>query len=105
MVLKSVPVQNGDCESLDLVASRTIYTTAQEQKSLARINLDYLIPETIEAPIKAGTKIGRLTIRYDKEIIGEADLLAGSDINYVTPHDPSVWDNFRNIFKFILNVA
>ncbi len=105
MVLKSVPTKNGDCSALDLVAGETFYTTVQDKESLSHIKLDYLIPETIEAPIKAGTKIGRLTIRYDKQMLREVDLLAGTDIHFLAPPPPTVWGNFRNIFKFILHFA
>ena len=102
MVLKSIPVTNGDAKALDLLAAEDFYLAYNSKEGLSKVKLDYILPATIPAPITAGTPIGHLTIRYDEQILCEMDLLAGSDVSYVQPPGPDFWDNFLNFFTILL---
>ncbi len=102
MVLKTIPVTNGDVKALDLLAAEDFYLAYSNKEGLSKVKLDYVLPATIPAPITAGTPVGDLTIRYDGQILCEMELLAGSDVAYVQPPEPDFWDNFVKIFTILL---
>ncbi|MGN1059257.1 MAG: D-alanyl-D-alanine carboxypeptidase family protein [Clostridia bacterium] len=105
MVLKSVPVKNGDVKALDLLAAEDFYLSVKDREGLSKVKLDYVLPAVIPAPVTAGAQIGRLTVRYDGQVLKEMDLLAGVDIAYVQPPSPGLWDNFKKFFINLLNFA
>ncbi|MBE7037022.1 MAG: D-alanyl-D-alanine carboxypeptidase [Ruminococcaceae bacterium] len=102
MVLKTLPVKNGDTKALDLLAAEDFYLSYNGKEGLSKIELDYKLPATVPAPVTAGSQIGTLTIRYNGETLCQMDLLAGSDIEYQEPPKPTLWENFANFFINLL---
>ena len=97
MVLKTVPVKNGDVKALDLLAAEDFYIPFNDREGLSKYTLDYLLPAVIPAPISAGVKLGHLTICYDGEVVQKIDLLAGTDVGYMEEKKEGFWGNFKKI--------
>lgn len=102
MVLKTLPVKNGDCKALDLLAAEDFYLSYNGKEGLSKVELEYKLPAAIPAPITAGAQIGTLTIHYNGEALQQIDLLAAQDVTYCEPPRPDVWKNFAKIFINLL---
>ncbi len=103
MVLKTVPVKNGDVKALDLLAAEDFYIPFNDREGLSKYSLDYRLPAVVPAPISAGVKLGHLTICYDGEVVQKIDLLAGTDVDYVEEEKKEGF--WKNIKKIITNFA
>ena len=103
MVLKTVPVKNGDVKALDLLAAEDFYIPFNDREGLSKYSLDYRLPAVVPAPISAGVKLGHLTICYDGEVVQKIDLLASTDVHYVEEEKKEGF--WKNIKKIITNFA
>ena len=103
MVLKTLPVKNGNHATLDLLAAEDFFLSVSGGEGLGKVRLTYQLPSSITAPITIGTKIGQVQITYDGKPLKEIDLLAGTDIFYIEPPSPTTMDNFKKFFETILN--
>lgn len=101
MILKTLPVKNGDVKALDLLASDDFYLSYNGKEGLSKVKLDYKLPASIPAPVTAGAQIGTLTIRYNGDPLCQIDLLAAGDVAYKEPPKPDFWENFN---KFLINL-
>ena len=98
MVIKTVPVKNGDAQEIELLSDGEFYLPFQEQDGLEKIRLEYDIPGEIPAPVRIGTTLGRLKIYYEESMVGEIELRAGSDICYVEP-PKGILDYIKEFFS------
>lgn len=98
MVIKTVPVKNGDCEQLELLSTDAFYLTMEDKEGLNRVKLEYDVPKEITAPVQAGTALGKLKIFYEGDAVKEIDLRAGQDITYVEPPKQGIFDRIKGFF-------
>ncbi len=77
-----VKVWLGKDETVQAYTNKDIYKTIRKaKKKLLKISINYEGP--IEAPIKKNQKIALLKVMYNKELIGEYDLLSMKEIKKV----------------------
>lgn len=98
MVIKTVPVKNGDVEQLELLSDGEFYLTMEDKEGLNRVSLEYDVPESVPAPVRIGTVLGRLKVYYEDVLVKEIDLRAGSDITYVEPPEKTIFDHIKDFF-------
>lgn len=98
MVIKTVPVKNGDAQEIELLSDGEFYLPFQEQDGLEKMRLEYDIPGEIPAPVRIGTTLGRLKIYYEESMVGEIELRAGTDIRYVEP-PKGILDYIKEFFS------
>ena len=80
--LDKVDVWLGKEKQVNVYVNEDIYKTIKKaQKRLLKVSINYKGP--VEAPIKKNQIIGKLNISYNKNIIGEYDLLAANDVKKV----------------------
>ena len=80
--LDKVDVWLGKEKKVNVYVNENIYKTIKKaQKRLLKVSINYKGP--VEAPIKKNQIIGKLNISYNKNIIGEYDLLAANDVKKV----------------------
>ena len=80
--LDKVDVWLGKEKKVNVYVNEDIYKTIKKaQKRLLKVSINYKGP--VEAPIKKNQIIGKLNISYNKNIIGEYDLLAANDVKKV----------------------
>ena len=70
-----------DVSNLQLVARETIYTLLPNNVSVSSLKTVTDIPESVEAPIKKGDKIGKVSFYYDDQLIATADLTASKSVS------------------------
>lgn len=98
MVIKTVPVKSGDVEQLELLSDGEFYLTMEDKEGLNRVSLEYDVPESVPAPVRIGTVLGRLKVYYEDVLVKEIDLRAGSDITYVEPPKKTIFDHIKDFF-------
>ena len=80
--LDKVDVWLGKEKQVSVYVNEDIYKTIKKaQKRLLKVSINYNGP--VEAPIKKDQIIGKLNISYNKNIIGEYDLLAANEVKKV----------------------
>ncbi len=80
--LDKVDVWLGKKKQVSVYVNEDIYKTIKKaQKRLLKVSINYNGP--VEAPIKKDQIIGKLNISYNKNIIGEYDLLAANEVKKV----------------------
>ena len=102
MILKTIPVENGTLDRLELLASDNFYVTLTDENDISNINLDFKAPAKILAPIKKGAALGNITISYKEKKIGKIELLAGEDIYYQEPPKPTFNDIFKRLISYLI---
>ena len=70
-----------DVKNLQLVARETIYTLLPDKVSVAALKTVIEVPDSVEAPIKKGEKIGKVSYYYDGQLITTADLIASKSVS------------------------
>ena len=70
-----------DVSNLQLVARETIYTLLPNNVSVSALRTVTDIPESVEAPIKKGDKIGKVSFYYEDQLIATADLTASKSVS------------------------
>jgi serine-type D-Ala-D-Ala carboxypeptidase (penicillin-binding protein 5/6) len=79
---EKVDVWLGKDPQVNVYVNEDIYKTIKKaKKRLLKIVLKY--EEPIEAPIKKDEILGKLSVVYDEELVGEYDLLAANDVKKV----------------------
>jgi len=77
-----IDVWLGKDKNIEVYTSEDIYKTIKKaKKKLLKVSLKYEGP--VEAPIKKDQKIAKLRVVYDKEFVGEYDLLASKEVKKV----------------------
>ncbi len=80
--LDKVDVWLGKKKQVSVYVNEDIYKTIKKaQRRLLKVSINYNGP--VEAPIKKDQIIGKLNISYNKNIIGEYDLLAANEVKKV----------------------
>lgn len=102
MILKTIPVESGTLDRLELLASDNFYVTLTDENDISNINLDFKAPAKILAPIKKGAALGNITISYKEKKIGKIELLAGEDIYYQEPPKPTFNDIFKRLISYLI---
>lgn len=97
MVLKTVPVLNGDFECVELLAEENFFITPTSENFVADIKLDYKIPEKLSAPLKKGDKAGWVDIYYKTEFLGKVGVVSGIDVVYKEMPKPDFFDCFKKV--------
>jgi D-alanyl-D-alanine carboxypeptidase (penicillin-binding protein 5/6) len=77
-----IDVWLGKDKNVEVYTSEDVYKTIKKaKKKLLKVSVKYDGP--VEAPIKKDQKIAKLRIVYDKELVGEYDLLASKEVKKV----------------------
>ena len=77
-----IDVWLGKENQVEVYVNENIYKTIKKaKKRLLKVSLSYEGP--IEAPIKKDDIIGKFSVVYDEELVGEYDLLAAKDVDRV----------------------
>ncbi len=70
----SAKVENSQETSIKLYSGEAINLTLTEDE-YKKINIDYEYPNTLEAPIHEGQKIGKINIRLNDKVIASSDII------------------------------
>ncbi|MDD4601703.1 D-alanyl-D-alanine carboxypeptidase DacB [bioreactor metagenome] len=99
-ILKTVRVTNGKTGSVKLLLNSSIVAPVSEtDKDEFRTEIN--APDKIEAPIKAGQKLGSVKLMYKNVEVGSADLVAAESIENKSLVG-LVWSSVWNFFTFIV---
>ena len=80
-IIKQIEVRlSTEDDKLVLVAEDDLNGTVPSDIDLEELNLTYDVPESVDAPIKAGDKIGSVDIAYNGIEYGSVNLIALSDV-------------------------
>ena len=101
MVIKTVPVENGDVQTVRLLANDVFYLTMEDKEGLNKVKLEYDVPKSIPAPVMKGTVLGKLKIFYEGVMVKEIELCADCDIKY---QEPPKKNTFEKIADFFVNL-
>ncbi|WP_018131946.1 D-alanyl-D-alanine carboxypeptidase family protein [Effusibacillus pohliae] len=78
-VVAALPVKNGTAETVEIVAQSSLgYPVREEEQGLLRKEVD--LPQKLKAPIRAGEKIGEVTLYFDGQKIGSVPLVARTTV-------------------------
>lgn len=91
--LGEIPVKNGFDKKVDIILKDDI-TLPLAEGELDRLGIVLKHPEILEAPIRAGSRVGSIEILLDDELIISKDLYTASNIKENT--FPA---NFRNLIR------
>ena len=89
---ENIKVKKGICESVEtkIVGFSTLIGNGYENK----IEIEKEIPKSVNAPVKKGEKLGSIKYVCDGEVIGEASVIAESDVRTL-----EFWDVFAKILR------
>ncbi|BAL83313.1 putative D-alanyl-D-alanine carboxypeptidase [Selenomonas ruminantium subsp. lactilytica TAM6421] len=69
-------VTNGQQASVDLYPARDINFPLINGEDKSHYSLVYHVPKVVEAPLKAGTPVGQIVVRYNGQDVEHVDMLA-----------------------------
>ena len=99
MIIKTIPVTNGDSDFLSLVAGEDYNICTGKNEGLGKIRLYYNVPTGIKAPVTAGSVVGTLCVYYGSERLKEIPLTAEQNVAYVKPPAPSFYNILKKFFS------
>ena len=67
-------------DSIQLSPAESYSTILPDDVQMSSIDRSYDLPESIEAPVKAGDKIGTVTLSYANQKLGTVDLIASETV-------------------------
>lgn len=70
-----------ETDQLVLVTESDLSGTVPKDIDLADLELNYDIPESVDAPVKAGDKLGTLNVQYNGVDYGTVNMIALSDVS------------------------
>ncbi len=80
--ITEIPVKyTTDVDALKLLPSTDLRTLLLVDASDSDIQKDFHLPDSVSAPVEAGTVVGTLTLSLEGRVIGTADLLAAQDVS------------------------
>lgn len=97
MVLKTIPVLNGDAECVELLAEENFFITPTSEDFVTDIKLDYKIPEKLSAPLNKGDKKGYVDVYYKTQFLGKVGLVSGIDVAYKEAPKPDFFDCVKKV--------
>lgn len=102
MILKTIPVENGSLNRLELLASDNFYITITNENDIQNFKLNYKTPQKIEAPVNKGAIMGNISVSYNGKTLGSVDLYAGEDILYEEPPKPTFKEMFIKLISYLI---
>lgn len=99
-ILKTVRVINGKSGSVKLLTNADIVAPVSESDK-DEFKTEIEAPSKVEAPVKAGQKLGRVKLMYKNVEVGSADLVAGENVEHKSLFG-LVWSSVWNFFTFIV---
>lgn len=87
-----VKVSGGKKDKLSVVAKNEL--SVLQSKGEANCTLEYNVPESVKAPIKAGDKIGEVYAMSGGKKIATCDIIAGEEIKKA-----SIWDYVKKLMQ------
>lgn len=78
--VKKLPVLSGKQKEIPVVAAESVVLSQDKQGTGSEYEKVYELPHTLEAPVKAGDKVGELIVRYEGHECRRVDLLAGESV-------------------------
>jgi len=82
----NIEVNKGKQDNIDVFAKEGYQVVAKKGEK-TKYDVDYALPEKINAPTKAGDVVGRAIISKDGSIIREIDLIIKMDIESLSVKD------------------
>ncbi|MCF6465113.1 D-alanyl-D-alanine carboxypeptidase family protein [Clostridium sp. Cult2] len=92
--LKNIPIYNGKKDYISAISKDTFLYPLREEE-IERIKINMSLPETIEAPVIKGEKIGDIIIYLDGQIIHKGEIISKENVEKLSI--------IRNFFKKIRN--
>lgn len=99
MTVNSVPIKNGESQTLELTAERDFYLSEAPDAKFEHVKIRIKLPDTLTAPIKKGEMIGLLEIYYRDTLLDTVNLVSATDVLYKEPETEKL---FLNYFKKLL---
>lgn len=93
--LEDVPVNFGTVDSVKVYSER--FTCLLNKPDIAKIEKSYEIPESLEAPLRAGDTVGAVIYTLNGEEIGRCNIIIKDDIDRI-----STWELFCRMISAIL---
>jgi len=78
-IQKNLPVEKGLIRNVDIVAASDFSLLVEKGKE-GGITTKVEVPEILYAPLKKGTRVGKLIIEQNDQIMGEVDLVVSIDV-------------------------
>lgn len=78
--LREVAVTLSDTDYVLVQPSGSVELTVPDDYDADRAELIVELPDSLEAPVSAGQKVGTLTLVYEGEVLGELELVAMDDV-------------------------
>lgn len=82
-VLGNIPVNRGTLDSIDTVGLED-FSCILDNNATGEIISDVELLESIDAPIKAGDKLGEVIYKAGDQVVGRVDLIASADVPKAT---------------------
>lgn len=99
-ILKTVRVNNGKSSSVKLLTSSSIVApVSEDDKDEFRTEID--APSKIEAPIKAGQKVGTVKLMYKNVEVASSDLVAAETVENKSLFG-FLWSSVWTFFTFVI---
>jgi D-alanyl-D-alanine carboxypeptidase (penicillin-binding protein 5/6) len=90
-IISTTPVYCGKKETINIVSKENINYFTESNCKAEDFNLEYVIDETLKAPLTIDTKIGTAILSKDGRVLGEFELYPETNIEK------------ENLFKFFIN--
>ena len=84
--IKSLQVNKGKCENIDVFAKEDFSVTTKKGQE-ADIEISYQLPDKISAPAKQGQTIGKAILSKDGTVLKEIDIILNDSIEGLTVKD------------------
>ena len=78
-MLERAPVYFGSSDFVELYSAP--FSKIINKSDASRVELKYTIPESLEAPIKAGDSVGKIEYYIGDELLGESEIIVKTDIS------------------------
>ena len=92
-VVKKVKVEKGKIEEIEVAVEKDCIIPVSEEE-IGEVNLEFHIPDKLEAPIKKGEKIGHVVVKIGEEKVCEVNCLSFQEVD----RQDFVY-NFKRIIK------
>lgn len=94
-LVASIPIEKGEVDSLSLVLERDCHLLITKTDK-GDIEKEIINPESVEAPINRGDKVGELIVKLNGEEVDRIDLLAETEVGKASVLRilKNVWNNF-----------
>lgn len=79
-VLASMPVKKGEQDAVDLTIEESMSFVVPKNNTTSEVTYEIVYEENVVAPIYKGQRLGTITYSLDGNVVGEANLVAASDV-------------------------